>query len=177
MSPLREGEDRMSAEKDHSLPEGKPTEPLPLEKHEEGGLIWDEYKYRHDLVWKHLIRSTLALVALVTVRYSKDFNLDPAGPFVTFAWFAALGYWFVTLVVIEPELRLLAKIRNLHRKRQNHCFGPVHSLKEIDEELRWGIELKWGKIFWTDPFAGRVGFYLALLYIATLLAVPETLLR
>ena len=40
-----------------------------LDDTDEANLLWDEYKYRHDLIWRHLIRSTLALVALVTVRY------------------------------------------------------------------------------------------------------------
>ena len=133
----------------------------------EGNLIWEEYKYRHDLIWRHLIRSTLALVGLVTVRYSTAFN--PTASLITFAWAVALGYWVVTLLVIEPELRLLMKIRNLHRERQKHCFGLVNQTTEIHGEM------KWGRIFIVDHFAQRVGFYLLLLLIATLLALPVAL--
>jgi hypothetical protein len=27
----------------------------------EASPVWDEYKYRHDLIWRHLIRSTVAI--------------------------------------------------------------------------------------------------------------------
>ena len=138
-----------------------------LESPAEGNLIWEEYKYRHDLIWRHLIRSTLALVGLVTVRYSTAFTQAPL--FGTFAWAVALGYWVVTLLAVEPELRLLTKIRNLHRERQNYCFGLVHKITPIHDKM------KWGSIFFVDHFAQRVGFYLLLLLIATLLALPVAL--
>ena len=141
-----------------------------LETAAEGNLIWEEYKYRHDMVWSHLIRSTLVLVALVTVRYATAFNNLPSA-FITFAWGAALAYWFVTVVVIEPELGLLAKIRNLHRKRQKHCFGLVNEINKIEDELGGG------RIFCVDSFAQRVGFYLFLLLVGTAFAIPKELLR
>lgn len=139
-----------------------------LEDTDEANLLWDEYKYRHDLIWRHLIRSTLALVALVTVRYSTAFS--PTVSLVIFAWVVALGYWGVTLIAIEPELRLLNKIRNLHRERQKHCFGLIHKITTLNDEM------KWGDIFFIDPFSGRVGVYLLLLLAATLLALPVALL-
>lgn len=139
-----------------------------LEPTDEGNLLWDEYKYRHDLIWRHLIRSTLALVALVTVRYSTAFS--PTVSLVIFAWVVALGYWGVTLIAIEPELRLLNKIRNLHRERQKHCFGLINKITTLNDEM------KWGEIFFIDPFSGRVGVYLLLLLAATLLALPVALL-
>ena len=138
-----------------------------LESPAEGNLIWEEYKYRHDLIWRHLIRSTLALVGLVTVGFSTAFN--PTASLVMFAWAVALGYWAVTLIVIEPELYLLTKIRNLHRERQKHCFGLVHKITPIHDKM------KWGSIFFVDHFARRVGFYLLLLLIATILALPVAL--
>src|SRR5216684_3780513 len=92
-----------------------------LDEASEGSMLWDEYKYRHDLIWRHLIRSTLALVALVTVRYSTAFK--PTFWLVIVASAVALGYWGVTLFAVEPELQLYKKIKNLHRERQTHFFG------------------------------------------------------
>jgi hypothetical protein len=138
-----------------------------LESSDEGKLVWDEYQYRHDLIWRHLIRSTLALVGLVTVGFSTAF--DPTDSLIKFAWAVALGYWGVTLFVIEPELCLLTKIRNLHRDRQKHCFGLVNKITPFHDKM------KWGTIFSVDHFAQRVGFYLFLLLIATLLALPVAL--
>lgn len=139
-----------------------------LQSADEGNLVWEEYKYRHDLIWRHLIRSTLALVGLVTVRFSTAFH--PTLLLIMFAWVVALGYWALTFLVIEPELRLLTKIRNLHRERQKHCFGLVNKLTPINDEMDWG------NIFFVDHFAQRVGGYLLLLLIAMLLAFPMALL-
>jgi hypothetical protein len=127
----------------------------------EGNLLWDEYKYRHDLIWRHLIRSTLALVVLVTVRYSTAFKLTVWLGIV--AWVVAFGYWLVTILAVEPELQLYLKIKNLHRKRQNHYFD-LHL-----ETTPTNDKMKWGKVFLVDHFSCRVGIYLLLLLVATLL--------
>jgi hypothetical protein len=119
------------------------------------------------LIWQHLIRSTLALVALVTVRYSTAFH--PTVSLVIFAWMVALGYWAITLIAIESELRLLKKIKNLHRERQEHYFNIENEIEQINDK-------PWGKIFFVDHFAGRVGVYLLLLFAATVLALPVALL-
>jgi hypothetical protein len=168
MASFNEGGDRVSAD-DNSLLSQNVEYPnyQRLQLTQEGNLLWDEYKYRHDLIWRHLIRSTLALVALVTVRYSTAFNATDS--FVTFAWIVAFGYWWVTLFAIEPELRLYTKIKHLHRMRQDYCFGLVNDITPIKGKL------KPGKIFFVDPFARRVGVYLLLLLLATLLAIPEKL--
>jgi len=126
----------------------------------EGNMLWDEYKYRHDLIWRHLIRSTLALVALVTVRYSTAFK--PTFWLVMVAGVMALGYWVVTLFAVEPELRLFKQIKNLHQKRQTLCFGLHGKTKQTKD-------MKWGKVFLLDAFSCRVGTYLLLLLVATLL--------
>ena len=143
-------------------------------------MLWDEYKYRHDLIWRHLIRSTLALVALVTVGYSTAFK--PTVGLVIVAWVAALGYWLVTLIAVEPELRLFKQIKNLHRKRQADCFDlPNEATKPWVVALRdWVVGLRkktkqtndtmtWGKVFLVDSFSCRVGTFLSLLLVAMLL--------
>jgi hypothetical protein len=144
----------------------------------EGSMLWDEYKYRHDLIWRHLIRSTLALVALVTVRYSTAFK--PTVWLVTVAWVMALGYWVVTLFAVEPELRLFKQIKNLHRERQTLYFGLHGKTKQawvvwvathfgLHGKTKQTNDMKWGKVFLVDAFSCRVGTYLLLLLVATLL--------
>lgn len=135
---------------------------------DEANLLWDEYKYRHDLIWRHLIRSTLALVVLVTVPYSTAFNFTFW--LVVLAWLAALGYWLMTLVVVEAELRLYIKVKSLHRQRQTHYFG-LH-----EEPIQIAESLQWGQIFLIDSFSRRVGVFLLLLLVATLIVGPIVLL-
>jgi hypothetical protein len=149
-----------------------------LKDADEGSMLWDEYKYRHDLIWRHLIRSTLALVALVTVRYSTAFK--PTVWLVIVAWVVALGYWVVTLFAVEPELRLFKKIKDLHRERQTRYFGFHGKTKQawvvwvathfgLREKTKQTNDTKWGKVFLVDAFSCRVGTYLFLLLVATLL--------
>ena len=137
-----------------------------LEGAAEGSTLWDEYKYRHDLIWRHLIRSTWALVVLVTVRYSTAFKLTIW--LVIVAWVVALGYWVVTLFTVEPELRLYLQIKNLHRERQVHYFG-LHEKPTQKKPMQTNDTMKWGKVFLVDHFSCRVGIYLLLLLVATLL--------
>ena len=149
-----------------------------LDEASEGSMLWDEYKYRHDLIWRHLIRSTLALVALVTVRYSTAFK--PTIWLVIVAWVMAFGFWVVTLFAVEPELRLFKQIKNLHRERQTLYFGLHGKTKQawvvwvathfgLREKTKQTNDMKWGKVFLVDPFSYRVGIYLLLLLVATLL--------
>jgi hypothetical protein len=140
---------------DQSSPSQENLEYPKLKDAAEASILWDEYKYRHDLIWRHLIRSTLALVALVTVRYSTAFKLTVWLGII--AWVVAFGYWLVTLLADEPELRLYLQIKNLHRERQTLYFG-LHKQAT-----------KWGKVFLVDPFSRRVGIYLLLLLIAIFL--------
>ena len=163
---------------DQSSPSQENLEYPKLEDAAEGSTLWDEYKYRHDLIWRHLIRSTLALVVLVTVRYSTAFK--PTVWLVIVAWVVALGYWGVTLFAVEPELQLLKKIKNLHRERQTHFFGLHGKTKQawvvrvathfgLREKTKQTNDTKWGEVFLVDAFSCRVGTYLFLLLVATLL--------
>ena len=122
----------------------------PLFRSDEANLVWDEYKYRHDLIWKHSIRSTVAVLALVTVPYSTAFATDAL--FVSCASILAIGYTAFTFFVVQRELQLLEPIRELHRRRQRTLFG-------FSQETRAGI-----------PFSGRVKMYLAAMFVAAILA-------
>ena len=135
------------------------TSPQPPEKPDEASLIWDEYKYRHDLIWRHLIRSTLALVALITVPFANAFEENLA--LIIFAWLAALVYWRVTYTVVQVELRLFSEIKYLHRLRQSSHF-------QIHKE--WVRSVKASGKYHTGNFAGRVNSYLYLLLAGTIMA-------
>jgi hypothetical protein len=137
-------------------PSTKKYEPGDLENPEEANLIWDEYKYRHDLIWRHIIRSTLVLVALLTVRYTKEFGGNFYLSLV--AWILAIGYITFTLFIVHRELQLLTQIRDLHRKRQ-----ATHL------RLNFGPSQNW----WN--FSRRVMVYLTFLLLLVILAGPISL--
>jgi hypothetical protein len=137
----------------------------------EAELLWDEYKYRHDLIWRHIIRSTLALVALVTVRYSEAFD-NPSNWLIGFAFFAALIYWLITFITIDKELQLLEQVKAWHRYRQHVIFELHHERVDAKPEKRVQSP-GWGHIFVKKflnfDFPNRVFVYLVLLLLGILL--------
>ena len=124
---------------------------------EEANLLWDEYKYRHDLIWKHVIRSTVAVIILITVPYSTDLIYDKY--LVGGASVAAVLYLCHTLWVIYREHELLVNVKNLHRQRQRHYL-----------RLRQGKCFDWANAR-SGGFLGRILLYFVLLYLAVIFAV------
>jgi len=142
-----------------------------LDEVAEANLLWDEYKYRHDLIWQHLIRSTLALVALATVRFVPEFSGFPM--LTVFAFFAALLYWVITFVAIDRELHLYLQVKAWHRFRQKYFLG----LHDHDESAGRkpdfsSVNRRWGRIYFDKGFPKRVGFYLLLLLVGIILMAP-----
>ena len=123
---------------------------------EEARLIWDEYKYRHDLIWKHLIRSTLAVIALLTVSYSSALKVDDK-QLNFIASLLAIIYIIFNFIVLNSELRLLENIKKLHRQRHK----DLYSMHVGEEKSAAG-------------FSVRVRLYLAgLLILAIITAVSQ----
>lgn len=128
-----------------------------LSKTEEAALLWDEYKYRHDLIWKHLIRSTIAVVILITVPYSTDLIQDEY--LVGGSSIAALIYLCHTFLVILRENKLLENVKDLHRKRQMHYLKlPQKEGFPCDNERSGG-------------FLGRIVWYLIFLLLLVIYAI------
>jgi hypothetical protein len=126
---------------------------------DEANLLWDEYKYRHDLIWRHLIRSTVAVVALITVSYSTEFEEDRI-LFIIAALLAVI-YTIFSFIVLNSELTLFEKIKMMHRQRQNDLYNDLYKLltgrEPLHEELVGG-------------FSKRARFYLAGLLVLALAA-------
>ena len=78
---------------------------------DQASLIWDEYKYRHDLIWKHMIRSTLAVIALITISFSTKFYVNAI--LVLVSCFLAICYIIFAMVVVHYEIKLLDKRKRI----------------------------------------------------------------
>jgi hypothetical protein len=100
---------------------------------DEANLLWDEYKYRHDLIWKHLIRSTVVVVALITVSYSTEFEEDRI--LFIIAALLAVGYTIFSFIVLNSELTLFEKIKVLHRRRQDDLYKLHTDTEPMPKEL------------------------------------------
>jgi hypothetical protein len=90
-------------------------------------LLWDEYKHRHDLVWRVVLQITTAAVVLSVVPYlaPKPVVLH-LGLWVLSA--PALAFLSVSfsMMVVYNELVLLGKIRTAHRRLQDDLFKIGH---------------------------------------------------
>ncbi len=127
----------------------------------EANLIWDEYKYRHDLIWRQLIRSTVAVIALITVSYST--SIDDNKPLFLIAVGLAVGYSIFNIFIVHSELEHYHRVRDKHASRQDVLYNFPYDQIQTSE---WWEFWKW------DPFgfSARVYYYLFGLLLLALLA-------
>ena len=124
---------------------------------EEASLIWDEYKYRHDLIWRHLIRSTVAVIALISVSYSTAFINNKL--LYIIAALLAVFYTVFSFIVLQSELKIFEQIKILHRSRQR----ILYNLHTGDEPSKTEKAL-------AGRFSMKARFYLLGLFVLTLAA-------
>ncbi|MEX0288208.1 MAG: hypothetical protein AB3N14_03785 [Flavobacteriaceae bacterium] len=130
-------------------------------------LIWDEYKYRHDLIWRHVIRSTLAVIGSISLLFSKDSNFNIAILGIPFYVFLSLGlviYVLMTIAVLYKELQLFSKIKWIHRDFQN---GHM-KIYDIASAPPSKDDLKLTKMLSGEGFNRRVLLHVFLLLLISL---------
>ena len=93
---------------------------------EEEKLIWDEYKYRHTHIWRTVFSLTGAMIILSIVPYV-NIKLICELPYPTGCVFIippiiGMGLWLLGFLRIKKEMKLLKKVKKLHRKRQKELF-------------------------------------------------------
>jgi hypothetical protein len=112
---------------------------IPVQKAQ---VLWNEYKYRHDLVWRIILQITTAAVILSVVPY-----LAPVpvvyylGQRLLAAPVLATVLVLFSILVVQNELDLLNKIRRAHRRLQNNLFGELHKIPLEGKAPRSEFEL------------------------------------
>lgn len=143
----------------------------PSKYHKEANLIWDEYKYRHDLIWKHLIRSTVAVLGAIALLFDTNVNFNKllgGIPFFVVISGLVIFYVLFTYWVIYKELVLLYYIKSIHRNYQYNGYKipkKVNEIREIPKEL---ISYRKWK-FWKSNFNVRVIVLLTILLIVSII--------
>ncbi len=141
----------------------------------EHDLIWDEYKYRHELIWKHMIRSTIVIIGIILLPFSKDYvtdQLKKEPSFLLLIGIAAIIYVLFTFIVINKEITLLEKIKAVHRRKQFLKFG-IHKeyIERIQEQEKSQTDEKgknsnqWLTRLSRTNFRWRVNIFLMLLLV------------
>jgi hypothetical protein len=91
---------------------------------EDAQVLWDEYKHRHNLVWKVLFQITTAAVILAAIPYLAGDSIGcKLGKWLLAAPVLAVVLVAFALGVINNELDLLGQIRTAHRGLQKAMFG------------------------------------------------------
>ena len=86
--------------------------------------IWEEYKYRHELVWKLIIQLTLAIVAVSIIPYLPDTKIgERVGPVLVALPFIGLVLGIITTFRIARECNILDRIREEHRKFHKKMYN------------------------------------------------------
>ncbi|NIR73398.1 MAG: hypothetical protein GWN62_18970 [Aliifodinibius sp.] len=94
--------------------------------------LWEEYKYRHDLIWQRLFRFTTAVVLISIIPYIQQDIVLRLGKYILIAPLLASILAGFVLIVMRNELNLFGNIKQAYRRRQNNLLDPdlQHNLDE-----------------------------------------------
>lgn len=87
-------------------------------RHEWESLLWDEYKYRHDHIWKKLFQITIGVVLLGAVPYLKPDITRALQGWILIAPLLGTVLSLITIFLMHFELGLFARIAQAHRYNQ-----------------------------------------------------------
>jgi hypothetical protein len=137
--------------------------------------LWQEYQYRHDLVWQLVFRvtavATLLLIAPLLANQSVRDIVD--------GWLVALPVIAILVIVIaffvlQRELQLLKKIKDAYREAQNqalvhHPHWTLHEFPSDEPDNEPNPFKKLRKIPGRLDFEHRVSLFLLLILLAAVL--------
>lgn len=115
--------------------------------------LWDEYKYRHDLIWQRTFTFTTAITLISTIPYLRPGIGRALGNHILIAPALACLVAGFGLLVMNNELNLFTKIRRAYRERQNYYLGQ--QLHDLDQQP-WWCRLLGFRAFVTAYFAALV---------------------
>jgi hypothetical protein len=88
----------------------------------EAKLIWDEYKYRHEHVWKTIINLTAAVTALSIVPYLHDKAVCALDYIIIMSPILGVGLSGFGFLRLIKEIKRMDLVRDKYRKRQSDKF-------------------------------------------------------
>jgi ABC-type siderophore export system fused ATPase/permease subunit len=93
--------------------------------------LWDEYKYRHDLVWRVALRLTFVVASLSVVPYVNDTLTTKMGHLMLVPPIVAVVLAVFGSAVIINEYCLLATIKNAYHRLQAKFFEQT--FQQLDD--------------------------------------------
>jgi hypothetical protein len=102
-------------------------------------ILWEEYKYRHELCWKNTFQITLAFVALSVIPYLHKEVVRALGWTVIAAPLLALALVGFAVLVMINELILFGKIKGKYREKQQTAFNIPHENSSEKDSFFWFV--------------------------------------
>jgi hypothetical protein len=100
--------------------------------------LWNEYQYRHDLVWRLVFRLTAAVVVLGIIPYTQGKVIDQIGMWIIVSPIFGVALAIIWSLRLKGELRHLDHIRGLYKPLQDSLFYKAHEVTEraFSREIR-----------------------------------------
>jgi hypothetical protein len=136
-------------------------------KAEDPQVLWEEYEYRHSLVWKVIVQITTGVVVLSVVPYvANETIVERLQVGVLAAPALAFVLALFAVLVINNELDILDTIRREHRKQHREILGICYDTDRGDGTDR-SVFRRWVKAYLLllqrAHFRGFVNVYLLVL--------------
>ena len=104
--------------------------------------LWEEFKYRHDLIWRLLFRITAVAALISVVPFTiGDLAESRAHDLVKYLPVLATGLVFAGWAVLLAELRLFTPINRYSVKAQCDAVGEVRKGGRLDGLFVWVVRL------------------------------------
>jgi hypothetical protein len=105
--------------------------------------LWEEFKYRHDLIWRLLFRVTAVAALLSIAPFTiSDVAGSKAGFWVKFLPALAIGLVLASWIVLLVELRLFRPIDRQYVRAQDSVVGePVRKAGRLERMFEWVVRL------------------------------------
>ncbi len=118
-------------------------------------MTWDEYKYRHQLCWDLIFKITLVTATLSIIPYLDNKIIPQAKLILFFTPLVGIGVSTIGGYRLYRELKLLDKIRNLHRAFQKKAYDALYNKLFHDDIHKFN----------DSNFTSAVSLYLVILNI------------
>jgi len=105
--------------------------------------LWEEFKYRHVLIWRLLFRVTAVAALLSIAPFTiSDVAGSKAGFWVKFLPALAIGLVLASWIVLLVELRLFRPIDRQYVRAQDSVVGePVRKAGRLERMFEWVVRL------------------------------------
>lgn len=152
--------------KSSDMPAQSTNEPNLSWQREDAEFIWDEYKYRHQHIWKLIFQITTAVIAVSIVPYISNETIVH-----TLRWFIAVlpgvgaGIVFFGWTRLSKEICAMDELKKRHRLFQKLKYGIDHYSKKKSSAVYDS------STSYKSSFSLHVEIYLGSLFILSILNI------